>query len=152
MFELNEVFEKLQTLLEKKGAKLYSFEISESEKRELNTEKTDFNLLRTIYDNNAAVSVILSSKKGTAAGNDLTEEGLEKLVDDAMLSAIRDAGFAITVLNANESEFAEGKYLIIATVDKKQLKVFEDLVKEKDEKAFIMVSDTKSYVGGYFGK
>ena len=72
--------------------------------------------------------------------------------DDAMLSAIRDAGFAITVLNANESEFAEGKYLIIATVDKKQLKVFEDLVKEKDEKAFIMVSDTKSYVGGYFGK
>ena len=87
MFELNEVFEKLQTLLEKKGAKLYSFEISESEKRELNTEKTDFNLLRTIYDNNAAVSVILSGKKGTAAGNDLTEEGLEKLVDDAMLSA-----------------------------------------------------------------
>ena len=65
---------------------------------------------------------------------------------------IRDAGFAITVLNANESEFAEGKYLIIATVDKKQLKDFEDLVKENDEKAFIMVSDTKSYVGGYFGK
>ena len=68
----------------------------------------------------------------------------------------RDVGVAgsvaITVLNANESEFAEGKYLIIATVDKKQLKVFEDLVKEKDEKAFIMVSDTKSYVGGYFGK
>lgn len=72
--------------------------------------------------------------------------------DDTLLSAIREAGFAITVLNANESEFAEGKYLIIATVDKKQLKEFEDIVKERDEKAFIMVSDTKSYVGGYFGK
>jgi uncharacterized protein YebE (UPF0316 family) len=72
--------------------------------------------------------------------------------DDAMLAAIRDAGYAITVLNANESEFAESKYLIIASVDKKQLKAFEELIKEKDSKAFIMVSETKSYVGGYFGK
>ena len=72
--------------------------------------------------------------------------------DDAMLAAIRDAGYAITVLNANESEFAESKYLIIASVDKKQLKAFEELIKEKDPKAFIMVSETKSYVGGYFGK
>ena len=72
--------------------------------------------------------------------------------DDAMLSAIRDAGYAITVLNANESEFAESKYLIIASVDKKRLKEFEEIIKEKDPKAFIMVSETKSYVGGYFGK
>jgi len=72
--------------------------------------------------------------------------------DDALLTAIRDAGYAITVLNANESEFAESKYLVIATVDKKQLKAFEELVKARDEGAFITVSDTKSYVGGYFGK
>ena len=72
--------------------------------------------------------------------------------DDAMLAAIRDAGYAITVVNANESEFAESKYLIIASVDKKQLKAFEELIKEKDAHAFIMVSETKSYVGGYFGK
>ncbi|MBR5981266.1 MAG: DUF2179 domain-containing protein [Firmicutes bacterium] len=72
--------------------------------------------------------------------------------DDALLHAIRDAGYAITVLNANESEFSESKYLIIATVDKKQLKAFEEIVKERDEHAFITVSDTKSYVGGYFGK
>ena len=72
--------------------------------------------------------------------------------DDSLLHAIRDAGYAITVLNANESEFSESKYLIIATVDKKQLKAFEEIVKERDEHAFITVSDTKSYVGGYFGK
>ena len=72
--------------------------------------------------------------------------------DDALLHAIRDAGYAITVLNANESEFSESKYLIIATVDKKQLKAFEEIVKGRDEHAFITVSDTKSYVGGYFGK
>ena len=56
------------------------------------------------------------------------------------------------MLNANESEFAESKYLIIASVDKKHLKAFEELIKEKDAHAFIMVSETKSYVGGYFGK
>lgn len=72
--------------------------------------------------------------------------------DDALLKAIRDAGFAITVLNANESEFSDSKYLIIASVDKKRLKGFEELIASRDEHAFIMVSDTKSYVGGYFGK
>ena len=72
--------------------------------------------------------------------------------DDTLLAAIRDAGYAITVLNANESEFSESKYLIIATVDKRNLKAFEEIVKQRDEHAFIMVSDTKSYVGGYFGK
>ena len=72
--------------------------------------------------------------------------------DDALLRAIRDAGYAITVLNANESEYSESKYLIIATVDKKQLKAFEELVAARDDHAFIMVSETKSYIGGYFGK
>ncbi|MBQ2094498.1 MAG: DUF2179 domain-containing protein, partial [Firmicutes bacterium] len=72
--------------------------------------------------------------------------------DDALLRAIREAGYAITVLNANESEYSESKYLIIATVDKKQLKAFEELVGARDEHAFIMVSETKSYIGGYFGK
>lgn len=72
--------------------------------------------------------------------------------NDALLHTVRDAGFAITVLNANESEFADGKYLIIATFDKRQLKQFEDLIKEKDPPAFIMVADTTSYLGGYFGK
>ena len=72
--------------------------------------------------------------------------------DDGMLATIRDAGYAITVLNANESEFAESKYLIIAAVDKKQRKDFEQLVEELDPGAFIMVSDAKGYVGGYFGK
>ena len=72
--------------------------------------------------------------------------------DDELLTAIRDAGYAITVVNANESEFAESKYLILATIDKKQMDAFEELIRSRDEHAFIMVSDTKSHIGGYFGK
>ena len=98
------------------------------------------------------IAIAYAAGYATVISGNVTVQVVTSRRDDAMLSAISDAGFAITVLNANESEFAEGKYLIIATVDKKQLKDFEDLVKEKDEKAFIMVSDTKSYVGGYFGK
>lgn len=71
---------------------------------------------------------------------------------EAMLTAIREAGYAITVVDANESEFSGRKYLIIASVDKKQLPKFQKIVRAWDEKAFILVQDTMSYVGGYFGK
>lgn len=72
--------------------------------------------------------------------------------NENMLAEIRDAGYAITVIEANESEFSGRKYLILASIDKKQLKGFRELVKNLDEGAFMLVQDTKSYEGGYFGK
>ncbi|MCR4805228.1 MAG: DUF5698 domain-containing protein [Clostridia bacterium] len=110
-------------------------------------------IIAAAYAGGYAMGTFVGSRVARAviSGN-VTVQVVTSRRDDALLSSIRDAGYAITVLNANESEFAESKYLIIATVDKKQLKAFEDLVKAGDEKAFIMVSDTKSSVGGYFGK
>ncbi len=69
-----------------------------------------------------------------------------------MLSAVRDEGYALTVVDANESEYAGEKYMIFASIDKKKLKDFEALIKRWDENAFILVQDAKSYRGGYFGK
>ncbi len=69
-----------------------------------------------------------------------------------MLKAVRNEGFAITVVDANESEFAGEKYMIFASIDKKKLKEFEALINEWDENAFILVQDAKRYHGGYFGK
>ena len=72
--------------------------------------------------------------------------------NEEMLEAIRSEGFAITVIKANESEFSGKKYLILASIDKKQYKKYEQLIKKWDEGAFILVNDTKNYEGGYFGK
>ncbi len=69
--------------------------------------------------------------------------------DPQMLTAIRQAGYAITVVDANSSEYTGGKYMIIADVDKTLLGSFEKLIKSLDEKAFILVIETKNYMGGY---
>ncbi len=87
MNDIKNVSEKLLALLKEKGAEKFALSVSESEKRELNTENSDFSLFRTIFDEAASVSVINGGRKGSAAGNDLSEEGLEKLVSEAILSS-----------------------------------------------------------------
>ena len=98
MYDIKQVSQKLDALLREKGVTVYEHCVSESEKQELNTEKADFNLFRTIFDGGVSVTVIQDGKKGSASGNDLSDAGLEKAVEDAMLgaaSAIPDEANAI---------------------------------------------------------
>ncbi|HWQ50904.1 MAG TPA: DUF5698 domain-containing protein [Terriglobales bacterium] len=69
--------------------------------------------------------------------------------DDAMLAAIREAGYAISVINVNSSEFGSEKYLLIAEMKSSQQGKFKDLVRELDPTAFVMVNETKYVVGGF---
>ena len=87
MYDIKQISQKLDVLLKEKGVQVYEHCVSESEKQELNTEKADFSLFRTIFDNGVSVTVILDGKKGSASGNDLSDEGLEKVVSDAVLGA-----------------------------------------------------------------
>ncbi len=87
MNDIRIVSEKLEKLLTDRSVSVYEYTVSESETRELNTEKTDFNLFRTIFGGSVSVTVILDGRKGTASGNDLTDAGLEKAVSDAVLGA-----------------------------------------------------------------
>ena len=67
---------------------------------------------------------------------------------DTLPNAMRQAGYVLTVINVNESEFGQKKYLILADVNKRKVEYFESRVKELDPGAFIMVRDTKSYIYG----
>ena len=87
MYDIRQISRKLDALLKEKGVSVYEHCVSESEKRELNTEKADFNLFRTVYDNGVSVTVMPDGRKGSASGNDLSDEGLEKVVSDALLGA-----------------------------------------------------------------
>ena len=49
MNDIRIVSEKLEKLLTDRSVSVYEYTVSESETRELNTEKTDFNLFRTIF-------------------------------------------------------------------------------------------------------
>ena len=87
MDDMQKVSEKLDALLRAQGVSIYEHCVSESEKQELNTEKADFNLFRTVFNNSVSVTVIQDGKKGVAAGNDLSDAGLKKVVEDAMTGA-----------------------------------------------------------------
>ena len=71
---------------------------------------------------------------------------------EAIPAELRRAGFGVTVLDVNGSEYGEAKHLILADLDKSKLESFEGLVKSLDPKAFLLVQETKQTLGGYRGQ
>ena len=72
--------------------------------------------------------------------------------NDSMLDSIREAGYAITVLDVNTSLLGKKKYMIFSEVTTKQLDNFKSLIYSLDKKAFIMVHETKFVYNGFFKK
>ncbi len=87
MNELKNKADRFAQMLQERGAAKYSFLMGESERQEFNTEGGDFKLLRTAFSGSASLSVFRDGRKGSASGNDLSEEGLLSLIDSAMASA-----------------------------------------------------------------
>lgn len=88
MASIQNIALKLSGMMKDAGVGKYALSLTESEKRELNTEHVNFSLYRTIFDRSAAVTAYVDGRKGSASGNDLTDEGLKKLVEDAKAGAL----------------------------------------------------------------
>lgn len=69
--------------------------------------------------------------------------------DDELISAIRSAGFAVTVVDVNESEYSGERYMLFSQIASDRLDEFKALVNEKDEKAFIIVQESKYVYNGF---
>ena len=69
-----------------------------------------------------------------------------------LLEAIKEAGYAMTVIDINTSLFGKKKYMIWSEIKSTQLADFKELVYSLDEKAFISVQETKVVYNGYFKK
>lgn len=72
--------------------------------------------------------------------------------NDDLLKAIKDAGYAMTIIDINTSLFGKKKYMIFSEIKSRQLADFKDLVYSWDEKAFITVQETKCVYNGFFKK
>ncbi len=72
--------------------------------------------------------------------------------DDALVEAIRAAGFGATVLDVRESNFGCEKYMIFCDIPGTQLKRLRALVQQQDPGAFIMVQETKHVYNGFVRK
>lgn len=80
-------------------------------------------------------------------GNVIVQIVTEK--DDDMISAIRKAGYGVSVVNVNGSEYGDDKYMLFCDIDKARLPELKKLVHEHDHDAFIMVQETKQVYNGF---
>ena len=85
--KLRETAGFLDGILREQKIEKYTYTLSQSEKQELNLENGGFKLLRTVFNNSGTLKVFLGSKMGSVSGNDITENGLKKLVEDAKAAA-----------------------------------------------------------------
>ena len=122
-----------------------------------------FLVVRTALDTETAgIWVALAYAGGFAAGTYLggvlADALLKGLLDvqiitssksEVLISAIRDAGFAVSVLNVNSSEFGDEKYMLVIEIKGGSRRKLESIVYKHDPRAFIMVRETKFVQNGF---
>lgn len=89
-------------------------------------------LSATFIKGNFGVQVITSSK------------------NDSMIDFLRQKGYAVSVINVEGQDKENEKYMLFLEIDKKQFKNLKKLIKSLDEKAFIVVNETREVENGYF--
>ncbi len=82
-------------------------------------------------DGNVEVQVVTSSK------------------NPEMIKKIQEKGFALTITNSEATQFSGEKYILFSVMKNSKLTEFKKLIYELDEKAFIMVSETKYLYNGF---
>lgn len=66
-----------------------------------------------------------------------------------MIDTLRKAGYAVTVMEVQGKEEKHGKYLLLIEINKHSFEQLSRLIKSMDEKAFIIVNETKYIQNGY---
>ncbi len=69
--------------------------------------------------------------------------------DDELITAIRNSGFAVTVVNVNGSEYSGEKYMLFSQIASERLNEFKELIYAKDPTAFIIVQESKYVYNGF---
>lgn len=87
MSELRNIADAFDGMLAANKIAKYTYTLTQSEKQELNLENGDFKLMRTVFNNTGSLRVFLGSKMGAVSGNDITEDGLKKLIADGLAAA-----------------------------------------------------------------
>ena len=65
-----------------------------------------------------------------------------------MIETLRKEGYAVSVINVKGQE--EEKLMLFIEIDKKRFAHLQSIVKELDDKAFLVVNETKMVQNGYF--
>lgn len=108
-----------------------------------------------------AVSYALGFATGTYVGGFLSDKfikgtlGVQIILsseDDFIVEKIREEGYAVSVLNVKGKSQKDTKYMLIMEIKSDQFNHLKSLIKTLDERAFIVVNETKFVHNGYFAK
>ncbi len=67
----------------------------------------------------------------------------------SVVDTIQKAGFGVSVVNVNSSQYGEEKYLLIIESNGSRLTELKRLIKSADKNAFIFVQESKHVVNGF---
>lgn len=80
--------------------------------------------------------------------------GVQIITEDKnknMINELRKAGFAVSVIDV-KGQNDKGKYMLFIEINNKNLDYLKDIVKSIDDKAFVVVNETKLVQNGYLKK
>lgn len=115
-------------------------------------------------DNNSifiAISYSLGFATGTYIGGFISDKciriklGIQAILssqNDLLVDKIREEGFAVSVLDVKGKNKKDLKYMLFIEIDSNRLEHLKTLIHTLDEKAFIVVNETKYVHNGYFAK
>ena len=115
-------------------------------------------------DNNSifiAISYSLGFATGTYLGGVLSnllikiKLGVQVILsskDKNIVKIIRDRGYAVSVMDVKGQNFRDNRYMLFIEIDSDKYNELTNLIKQLDEKAFIVVNETKYVHNGYFAK
>ncbi|MGE5456676.1 MAG: DUF5698 domain-containing protein [Ignavibacteriales bacterium] len=69
--------------------------------------------------------------------------------DDDVVNAIRDAGFAVSVVDVMGMDVEHKKYMLLIEINKNQFNQLRSLIKKLDPKAFITAKETTYVLNGF---
>ncbi|MEG0826137.1 MAG: DUF5698 domain-containing protein [Bacilli bacterium] len=119
-------------------------------KEALNTDETSIFIAISYasgYATGTYIGGILSEKliKGT-----LSVQVILSSQDYMIITKIREAGFAVSVIDIKGKDKENEKYMLLIEIDKNKINKLKYLIKSLDAKAFIVVNETKMVENGFF--
>lgn len=141
MRDIRKDAEFIKERLGAKGVGKYAFTVTESRMEEFNAANGAFTLLRTTFKESLSLTVFMDGRKGTKTVSELTDEAVEKTIDEAVLtssSADRDEAFDIapSIGKLNIDRGGEGSTALFFS----RIKELLDYIKENHPK--LIVKDT----------
>lgn len=72
--------------------------------------------------------------------------------NDEVIKKIQEAGYALTIVTTNATTFSGEKYMFFSEIKQSQITAFKNLIQTLDEKAFVMINETKHVINGFIKK